>query len=279
MEVRELRYFVAVAEELHFGRAAARLSMAQPPLSRAIQQLERRLGDTLLERRPRTIALTRAGAVLLREARVTLETVEAAERRTRRAGDDRPTIAFAAKAGAATDLVSALLDALAARPAFPAVELLLGGPGEAEGFLRTGQADVALLLTPYDSTAGLHTQALRSERQSLVLPIGHRLADRAEVLAAEIEQVALPRPRWPRSDGRYPDGPGPRVRDQAQLLQLIRLGRTYSLMPESALGGLRDGLAVVAVPDAPPVTTTLAWPEHALTDEVADLIRVATALS
>ncbi|MCW2813541.1 MAG: transcriptional regulator, LysR family [Nocardioides sp.] len=69
VETRELRYFVAVAEESHVGRAAERLGMAQPPLSRAIAQLERRLGAELFVRTPRGVTLTGAGEVLLREGR------------------------------------------------------------------------------------------------------------------------------------------------------------------------------------------------------------------
>ena len=90
METRELRYFVAVAEELHFGRAARRLGIAQPPLSRAIRQLERRLDVTLLERTSRTVTLTEAGSVLLREGRAALDAVDAADRRTRRAATGQP---------------------------------------------------------------------------------------------------------------------------------------------------------------------------------------------
>ncbi|WP_306193256.1 LysR family transcriptional regulator, partial [Streptomyces sp. MK5] len=117
METRELRYFVAVAEELHFGRAAHRLGIAQPPLSRAIAGLERRLGAALLERGSRGVTLTGAGAVLLREARAALDAVEAAERRTRRAalaGTGRPAVVLAAKAGASSELLAKLLDAYVA---------------------------------------------------------------------------------------------------------------------------------------------------------------------
>ncbi len=116
LEVRELVYFTAVAEELHFGRAAARLGMAQPPLSRAIQQLERRLGVTLLERSSRRVALTEAGAVLLRESRRVLDAASAAARRTRRAGRAEPQLVLAVKPGGDGGLLPAILDAYQAEP-------------------------------------------------------------------------------------------------------------------------------------------------------------------
>src|SRR3954470_3058009 len=107
VETRELRYFMAVAEELHFGRAAERLGMAQPPLSRAIQQLERRLGVALLERNRRGVSLTGAGEILLQEGRAALDATTAAVRRTRRAGSPggpRDRLVLAVKAGAFHEL-------------------------------------------------------------------------------------------------------------------------------------------------------------------------------
>ncbi|MFD3400062.1 LysR family transcriptional regulator [Kribbella sp. NPDC058693] len=279
METRELRYFVAVAEELHFGRAAERLAMAQPPLSRAIQQLERRLGVVLLHRTTRAITLTEAGSVLLREARTALDAVEAAERRTRRAAADQPRVVLAAKAGASTELLSKLLDAYAAEPGAVAVEMMLCGPGEPEGLLRTGRADVALLHRPYDTTAGFDTEELHTEQQVAVLPAGHPLANRAQLSLDEINaQTDLPLPRWPGWDGTYPDGPGPQVRDQTQLFQLIALGLACVVMPESLRDQLGDDHAVVPVPDAPAVTTVIAWPPHSRSKAVADLVHTATRL-
>ncbi|XUM03508.1 LysR family transcriptional regulator [Streptomyces venezuelae ATCC 10712] len=279
METRELRYFVAVAEELHFGRAARRLAMAQPPLSRAIQRLERRLGVVLLHRTAREVALTEAGAVLLREARVALDAVEAAERRTRRAAAEAPGVVLATKAGAAGELLAKLLDAYAAEPGSVGVEVVLCGPGEQEGLLRDGRADVALLHRPFDSTAGLDTEELRAEGQIVVLPAGHPLAVRSQVSMAEVTALTdLPLPRWPRRDGSFRDGPGPRVRDHTQLFQLIALGRACAVVPESLRAHLRDGHATVPVPDAPPVTTVIAWPPHSRSRAVADLVRTATRL-
>ncbi|AXO35556.1 LysR family transcriptional regulator [Micromonospora chalcea] len=282
METRELRYFVAVAEELHFGRAARRLGIAQPPLSRAIQQLERRLGVTLLERDNRSVALTAAGSVLLREGRAALDAVDAADRRTRRAGQAAtggPGLVLATKAGASSELLPKLLDAYAAEPDAVPVEVLLCGIGEQERLLRDGRADVALLHLPFDSTTGLDTEELITEPQVAILPAGHPLARRPHLLMAEVEALPdLPMPRWPRADGSYPDGPGPEVRDHAQLFQLIALGRTVVVLPESARSLLLADLAAVPVPDAPAVTTVIAWPPHSRSRALAGLIRTATRL-
>jgi DNA-binding transcriptional LysR family regulator len=279
METRELRYFVAVAEELHFGRAAQRLGIAQPPLSRAIQQLERRLGVGLLERTSRTVALTEAGAVLLREGRAALDAVDAAGRRTRRAAAGQPGLVLVAKAGASTELLAKLLDAYAAEPDAVAVDLLLCGPGEQERLLRDGRADVALLHRPFDSTAGFDTEELCTEGQVVVLPAGHPLTTRAHLSMAEVAALpGLPTPRWPRRDGTYPDGPGPQVREQAQMYQLIALGRACAVLPESCRAHLRRDLASVPVSDAPAVTTVIAWPPHSRSRALAGLVRVATRL-
>ncbi|OHU19160.1 LysR family transcriptional regulator [Mycobacteroides franklinii] len=279
VETRELRYFVAVAEELHFGRAAHRLTIAQPPLSRAIQQLERRLGVILLHRSTRGISLTEAGQVLLREARAALEAVEAAQRRTRRAATEKPGVVLATKAGASSELLSRLLDVYAAEPGAVDVEVVLCGPGEQERLLRDGRADVALLQRPYDTTAGFDTQDLHTEQQVLILPVGHPFADRPDISTAEVNAlIDLPLPRWPRQDGSYRDGPGPQVRDHTQLFQLIALGRACAFVPESVRVPLRDDLAIVPVLDAPAVTTVIAWPPHTRSEAVADLVRTATRL-
>jgi LysR family transcriptional regulator, benzoate and cis,cis-muconate-responsive activator of ben and cat genes len=279
VETRELRYFVAVAEELHFGRAARRLGIAQPPLSRAIRQLERRLGTELFVRTSREVSLTGAGSVLLVEGRAALDAVAAAERRARRAATPAPELVLVTKAGASGELLAKLLDAYAAEPDAVGVEVLLCGPGEQERTLRDGRADVALLHRPFDSTAGFDTEELGTEGQVLVLPAGHPLAARAALSTAEVAAIAdLPRPRWPGPDGSYPDGAGPLVRDNTQLLQLIGLGRAAAMLPESVRYQLRDDLAAVPVPDAHPVTTLIAWPPHSRSRAVAALVRTATRL-
>ena len=278
METRELRYFVAVAEELHFGRAAERLGIAQPPLSRAIARLERRLGVTLLERTSRKVTLTEAGSVLLTEGRAVLGALAAAERHTRRAATSRPALVLSTKTGASSELLAKLLDAYAAEPDAVPVDLLLC-ESQPQQPLHDGRADVALLHQPFEPTAGLDTEVLTTEGQVAILPAWHPLAGRARLRMAEVGSLAdLPLARWPGPGGVYPEGPGAEVRNQTQLFQLIALGRTTAILPESACTDLRRDLAAVPVLDAPPVTTVIAWPSQSRNRAVADLIRVAARL-
>ncbi|MEV4515438.1 LysR family transcriptional regulator [Dactylosporangium sp. NPDC049525] len=282
METRELRYFVAVAEELHFGRAAKRLGIAQPPLSRAIRQLERRLGVELLARTSRSVTLTEAGSVLLREGRAALDAVDAADRRTRRAAlaaTGEPGLVLVTKAGASSELLAKLLDAYAAEPGAVTVDVVLCGIGEQEPLLRDGRADVALLHRPFDSTSGFDVEELSTEGQVAVLPSGHPLTTRTSLLTADVAALPdLPLPRWPCRDGTYPEGPGPEVRDNVQLFQLIALRRATAILPDSCRTHLRRDLTAVPVLDAPPVTTVIAWPPHSRSRALAGLVRAATRL-
>lgn len=284
LETRELRYFLAVAEELHFGRAAERLGMAQPPLSRAIQQLERRLGVRLLERDRRGVVLTDAGEVLLHEGRAALDAVTAAARRTRRsAGADDPAgrrnrLVLAVKAAASHELLHKLLDAYAAEPDAVEVEVLPSGTCEQGDMLRDGRADVALMHAPFNSLAGFDSEELLTEGQIAILPARHPLAARRTLNLADVTDIPdLPLARWSR-DGTFLPGPGPEIHDQTQLAQLIALGRAVAIFPDSARAWLWAEHTAVPLTDAPPVVTHIAWPAHSRSLPLAALIRTATRL-
>ncbi|GGX69963.1 LysR family transcriptional regulator [Streptomyces minutiscleroticus] len=284
LETRELRYFLAVAEELHFGRAAERLGMAQPPLSRAIQRLERRLGVSLLQRNRRGVALTDAGEMLLHEGRAALDATTAAARRTRRAGGaDRPggsrnRLVLAVKAGAFHELLHKLLDAYAAEPDAAEIEVLPSGTCEQEEMLRDGRADAALMHKPFNSLAGFDSEELMTEGQIAVLPAGHPLAAHRTLSLADVSNIpGLPLARWARN-GIYPPGPGPEIHDQTQLAQLIALGRTVAVFPDSARTWLWAEHTAVPLTDAPPVVTHIAWPAHSRSLALARLVRTATRL-
>jgi DNA-binding transcriptional LysR family regulator len=280
LETRELAYFVAVAEELHFGRAARRLGIAQPPLSRAIKQIEHRVGVPLLVRSSRHVQLTPAGAILLHEARKALDAVAAATRRARRAGEARQRLVVVTKPGGDAGLLPAVLAAYEAEPGMPAADVLLCGYGEQATLLRDGRADVALLHRPWDDLSGFDTEDLLVQRQVAVLPRPHRLAARPALTLADL--AGEPRPRWPGVDP--PDGPGepdgpvgPSVRDGAQLLELVALGRVVALLPDSIRDRLRPDLVCVPVLDAPMSTLLVAWPERSRSLATAAFVRAALA--
>jgi DNA-binding transcriptional LysR family regulator len=140
LETRELAYFLAVADELHFSRAAARLGIAQPALSKAIIQLERRLDVRLFERNSRAVALTPAGEVLASEARYALDAITAASRRTRRAAGQEPGLILAMKAGMDAGLLPMILAAYEREPDSLPVQVMFGT--DYARLLRDGHADV-----------------------------------------------------------------------------------------------------------------------------------------
>ena len=149
IEVRHLRYFIAVAEEMHFGRAAERLHMAQSPLSHQIRQLERRLGVTLLDRDHHVVGLTDAGAALLEEARAVLAALERAVERTRRAGGGE---VGRIGVGYVPEMTAELLprSLRTHRQRFPdvAIDLCQGMTGEILEALSDRRLDVGFVRTP-----------------------------------------------------------------------------------------------------------------------------------
>ncbi|MEV8440717.1 LysR family transcriptional regulator [Actinosynnema sp. NPDC051121] len=268
VETRELRYFVAVAEELHFGRAAHRLGIAQPPLSRAIRLLERRMGVTLLERTSREVRLTAAGEMLLAEGRGALAAVTAAVRRTQRAGAT-PRLVLALKPGGDADLLRPVLDRYAATAGAVPVDLAFS-VGERAAMVRDGRADLALLHRPQNDLTGLDSDDLYVEGQVVVLPDGHPLAARATVSMADLRDE--PQPRWPEA---RPGVTGHPVTDTEQVLQLIRLGRMVAVLPESVRDRLPPGTVSRPVTDAEPATLVIAWSRESTSRQVAAFVRAA----
>jgi DNA-binding transcriptional LysR family regulator len=263
LETRELAYFLAVADELHFGRAATRLGIAQPALSKTVRQLERRLGVTLFERTSRAVALTEAGRVLSREARVALDAVSAAALRTQRAGTRNPHLILAMKPGGDAGLLPAILAAYERTPEVLPVEVVFGA--DPSCMLREGQADAALLYAPPDELGGLDTESLLTEAPVAVLPASHPLAHRASLQMADLTGENL---------HRKPSDPSA-MKSISELMHLIALGRMVAVLPRVLTRPLRDDLTTVPMADLPPVGLLLAWPAHSTSLSVAALARAA----
>lgn len=189
MELRHLRYFRAVAEERHFGRAAVRLHMAQPPLSQQIRQLESELGVTLLRRSTRKVELTPAGETYLARVRQILAAVDAAgEEANRVAAGLEGRLVIGCVGSATYSLLPALARAL--REELPGIDFTFRGemlvPDLADA-LRAGDIDLALLRPPLDDT-GLSVRHLRRERLLVALPDGHRLAARERIRLVDLRE-------------------------------------------------------------------------------------------
>ncbi|MFF7710610.1 LysR substrate-binding domain-containing protein [Pseudomonas sp. NPDC007930] len=244
--MHQLRCFVAVAEELHFGRAAARLFMTQPPLSRQIQLLERDLGITLLERNNRAVRLTAAGAGFLADARRILTYTEQAgdhARRLARGEAGRLVLGFTAVAG--YRMVPQLLRQVAeALPQLQVKLMEMVSDAQLEALLA-GLLDVAFLrhLPPQANVA---SQQVWREPMLAVLPEGHRLAALAEVPCQALDQQ--PFIMYSSEEARYfydaiaglfaMTGATPQYRyhlaQTHTILNLVRAGFGVAIVPASA---------------------------------------------
>ncbi|WP_432989419.1 LysR family transcriptional regulator [Dactylosporangium sp. CA-233914] len=274
VESRPVRYFVAVAEEGSFTRAAARLGIAGPALSRAIRNLETELGVRLFERSTRVVELTEPGVVLLTHARPALEALDAAARRAVRASASQRSLLLAVKADADGGLLEDILAAAATEPDAGPVAVRLCGWREHTRLLRTGEADAALMFEPYDP-AGIDADVVAVEPRVAALPADHPLATAARVRLTDLgiapENVTERAERDIHQLG---------VHDLAQLLALVGLGTTITVLPRSVAARYpRQAVAYVPIEDCPPAALVIAWPQHSRSRGVAALVRAATAVA
>jgi DNA-binding transcriptional LysR family regulator len=287
MELRHLRYFVTVAEELHFGRAAQRLNMSQPPLSRQIRELEAEIGVSLLVRRYHHVELTPAGKAYLAQAKRILEQVEAARHEAAAVALGR---AGHLRLGHGTHLpdgyLSRLLNAFHQEAPHVAVELLESPTPRILKALRQKTIDVGLVIAPSRAT-GLVVRPLFSDRLVIALPEGHRYAAAPLTDLAQLahENFVLCR--------RYAD-PGYRelvegicrdagftprvlqaVEQKQTVLELVAQGLGVSIVQESAAARL-TGVRYRPFPHpVSPVATAVVWREEAHIEAIARLVTLA----
>ena len=191
MELRHLRHFVAVAETQHFGRAAARLGMAQPPLSQSIMRLEESLGIKLLERTPRGVSLTRAGAALMAEAKPLIAQADLAERRVRQAADELASLSIAFVPMCAMRIMPLAIRAL--RKQWPGVEVRLIERGSAltVASVKNGSIDLGVVVTSAADVSELESVHIERLRVVAAVPANWPLAQRTRIGIADLAAYPL----------------------------------------------------------------------------------------
>ena len=262
---------------------AQRGNLSPSAVSQQLATLERETRTALLERTGRRVRLTAAGVLLAGRAREILAAMDAAEAELRGLADEPAgTVTLAAFQSAVHALAEPAVARLGERHPDVTVVLLDLEPHDSMPALRRGDVDVIITTTDFvgaELDPAIDLVPIAEDEIVLVLPAGHPLGSRKALSLAEATQIpGLPMPRWPYRDGGYPEGPGPAVHDHTQLLQLIALGRAVAVLPESSRAHLGSGLTTVPVPDAPPVTTVIAWPPQTRSRAVAGLVRAATRI-
>ncbi|HEV7372892.1 LysR family transcriptional regulator [Arenibaculum sp.] len=248
MDIRYLRHFLAVAEELHFGRAASRLNMEQAPLSQSIRRLEAWLGVALFDRSARGgTRLTPAGATLVEEARKTVRQFEHAVAATRRTGGkaEEPVSVGFVTAGILRLLPAAIRSFQAQAPG-ARVQLVEASTSDLLAAIDADALDLALIHPIERCPAGVVQEELRRDRTIAALPRGHRLAERGALSMQDLAgepMIFFPKSASPDLYERFAAffrerGITPRIEQEARLtptiLSLVAAGLGYSLVQESA---------------------------------------------
>jgi len=271
MELRHLRYFTILAEELHFGRAAERLSIAQPALSQQILRLEDELGVALLERTRRRVRLTEPGAVFLESARATLAQAHQAVRSVQQAGRGETGnlgVGFVTSAlyGVFPDVIRVF------RQRFKDVHLELHEMPIVQQIesLRSGRIQVSFLRRPLDEQ-GLTVKTIYKEPWVVALPEAHRLAKARRIALHQLSEdqfILFPRELAPslydQVISMYLDaGFSPRIALEAQMHavpSLVAAGIGVALVPSSLQNLRRKGVLYKPLPGSlPKVEQAVAW--------------------
>ncbi|MEW2289782.1 LysR substrate-binding domain-containing protein [Streptomyces sp. NPDC047841] len=264
VDLRKLRYFVAVAEELHFGRAAERLHVAQPVLSRQIRSLEDDLGVEVFARDRRGTLLTAAGEQLLEDAVPLLASAEALLRRVRTTARGTPTLTIGFMPGITVTPATALFTAR--RPGVD-VRLLRTSWDDQVRVLHDGRADIGVVRLPIDQR-GLRVRPLFREPRVVMVPAGHRLADRASVTVGDLapehllqDPDAVPEWRDVALELRERRRPGvPAIHQVEEKLELVASGAGVCVLPLStARFYTRPDVVPLPVEDIGPNQVALAW--------------------
>jgi DNA-binding transcriptional LysR family regulator len=264
VDLRKLRYFVAVAEHLHFGRAAEALHIAQPVLSRQIKVLEDDLKALLFVRDKRATELTPAGAQLLAEARPLLANAAALRRRVTRVARGPATFVVGFMPGL---IVTAPIRALVSRHPELTVEVIRTTWTDQTDVIHDGRADVSFVRLPIDQQ-GLTIQQLHTEARVAALPADHRLAGKGTISIADLADEHLLQdpnavPEWRdvatelRTRTRRP---APFFHSVEEKLEHVAAGHGVCVLPLSvAMFYSRVDITHVAITDIAPNQICLAW--------------------
>jgi DNA-binding transcriptional LysR family regulator len=288
MELRHLRYFVAVAEELHFSRAAERVGIAQPPFSQQIKHLETEVGTQLLSRTKRRVELTAAGKVFLEEARKTLAQAEQALQMTRRAArGDVGQLSVGFVSSAVYGKFASIFGLMRAR--HPDVALVLQDLTSEEQYeaITAHRLDIGLVRPPTFHAEGFESRVVLREPLMLVLQEGHPLAGKKRISLAALAHepfLLVPRQLGPAFYDQVVGmcataGFVPRVIQEARstqtIVSLIAGGMGVSIVPASMQSLQRVG--VVYRPLQPPVSTTdlaVLWRKNDLSPVLASFLKI-----